>query len=236
MSGKAPKYKRVLLKLSGEALRGGQVAGIDPEAVQSICEQIKTVHDSGVEIALVVGGGNILRGAEAEKLGMNRDAADYMGMLATMINGLAIQDGLETMGLETRMLSAIYAWEEVNPDVSTRKIDGGDFNGAVLVTDLGGGMWNYEYALHNQVSERSAQAVRIDLPHGATITNVGFHDVEYHSGEPFDGTDWEVTIEDGVGPNSITWSTESFSMACEMIFLASRSASPRARSRTSRTC
>ena len=117
-----PKYRRILLKLSGDALRGAQESGINPAEVHSICTQVKEVVELGVQPALVVGGGNILRGAEAEKLGMNRATADSMGMLATMINGLAIQDGLESMGLETRMMSALKAEEVCEPYIRRRAL------------------------------------------------------------------------------------------------------------------
>jgi uridylate kinase len=98
------KYKRVLLKLSGEALIGGQGFGIDPKAVARVAEEIAEVHNLGVEIALVIGGGNIYRGMDS---GIDRSSADYMGMLATVINGLALQDALEKQGIFTRVMSAM---------------------------------------------------------------------------------------------------------------------------------
>ncbi len=102
-----PKYRRVLLKLSGEALGGEAGVGIVAEAVQSMAAQIKEVRELGVEVVVVVGGGNIFRGLQGSKEGIERATGDYMGMLATMINALALQDALEKSGVETRVQSAI---------------------------------------------------------------------------------------------------------------------------------
>ena len=101
------KYKRVLLKLSGEALMGDQGFGIDPQVVQRIAAEIKDVHDLGVQIAIVIGGGNIFRGLAASAQGFDRVSADHMGMLGTVINALALQDALEKMDVFTRVQSAI---------------------------------------------------------------------------------------------------------------------------------
>jgi uridylate kinase len=101
------KYKRVLLKLSGEALMGDQGFGIDPQVVSRIASEIKDIHALDVEVAVVIGGGNIFRGIKAEGEGIDRVTADHMGMLATVINALAIQDALEKMDVYTRVLSAI---------------------------------------------------------------------------------------------------------------------------------
>ncbi len=102
-----PKYKRIMLKLSGEALQGELNHGIDPKTLNEIALQIREVHNLGVEIAIVVGGGNIFRGVAASAKGMNRANADYMGMLATVINCLALQDALEKVSVEARVMSAI---------------------------------------------------------------------------------------------------------------------------------
>jgi uridylate kinase len=119
----ANSYQRVLLKLSGEAL--GDPAsghGIDPEAVQVIARQVARVAGLGVELAIVVGGGNILRGAEFSKLGAPRASADYMGMLGTVINALALQDALEQQGLETRVQTAIEIRQVAEPFVRRRAL------------------------------------------------------------------------------------------------------------------
>ena len=101
------RYRRILLKLSGESLMGSQPFGIDPEIVKSIANQVKEVHGLGVEIGIVIGGGNIFRGLSASEQGFDRVSADHMGMLATVINALAMQDALENVKVRTRVLSAI---------------------------------------------------------------------------------------------------------------------------------
>ena len=101
------KYQRILLKLSGEALMGGQNHGIDPERIDSYAKEIKKVFDKGIEIAIVIGGGNIFRGISGASKGMDRVQADYMGMLATVINGLALQGALENNNVPTRLQTAI---------------------------------------------------------------------------------------------------------------------------------
>jgi len=116
------KYKRILLKLSGESLMGDKQYGIDNERVRQYAEDIKAVHDEGLEIAIVIGGGNIFRGLSAEKSGMDRAQADYMGMLATVINSMALQDALEKVGLKTRLLSAIKMEQICEPFVRRRAV------------------------------------------------------------------------------------------------------------------
>ena len=105
--GRQPAFRRVLLKLSGEALMGDGKFGIDPRVVAEIADEIRQVHSLGVEIAIVVGGGNIFRGVKVSAQGMDRSAADYMGMLATVMNSIALQDAFEKMGVQTRVQSAI---------------------------------------------------------------------------------------------------------------------------------
>jgi uridylate kinase len=116
------KYKRVLLKLSGEALMGEREFGIDPATVESIARQLKRIVESGIQVAVVVGGGNIWRGAAAEARGMDRATADYAGMLATMINALALQDALEKEGVLTRTQSAIAIQAIAEPYIRRRAI------------------------------------------------------------------------------------------------------------------
>jgi len=115
--------RRVLLKLSGEALMGSLGYGIDPKVNSSIAAQIKEVHKSGTEIAVVIGGGNIYRGLSAvTSEGMDRSTADYMGMLATMLNGLALQDALEKIGVQTRVQTAIEMHELAEPYIRRRAV------------------------------------------------------------------------------------------------------------------
>ncbi|GAC1324246.1 MAG: UMP kinase [Chloroflexota bacterium] len=114
------KYRRILLKLSGEALLGRQEYGIDPQVVSSIAREVVQVHAWGVEVAVVVGGGNILRGADAAARGMDRATADYMGMLATVMNGLALQDAIEKLGVQTRVLTGIEMDKVAEPFIRRR--------------------------------------------------------------------------------------------------------------------
>ncbi|HEU0298263.1 MAG TPA: UMP kinase [Longimicrobium sp.] len=116
------KYQRVLLKISGEALAGEQGFGISPPVVQRLMEEIRRVHEMGVALGLVIGGGNIVRGTTASAQGMDRVSADYMGMLATVINALALQNALERGGLETRVLTAIRMEQLAEPYIRRRAI------------------------------------------------------------------------------------------------------------------
>jgi len=114
------KFKRIVLKISGEALQGKQGYGVDPKVVKSIAEQIQDVHEMGIDIACVIGAGNIFRGLQASKAGMDRSTADYIGMLATIINSMVLQDFLEKLGVHTRVQSAIDAQELVEPYIRRR--------------------------------------------------------------------------------------------------------------------
>jgi len=116
------KYNRILLKLSGESLMGEKQFGIDNNRLAEYAKQIKEVHDQGVEIAIVIGGGNIFRGVQAEEGGMDRTHGDYMGMLATMINSMALQAALESAGIKTRLQSAIEMKEIAEPFIRRRAV------------------------------------------------------------------------------------------------------------------
>ncbi len=117
-----PGYRRALLKLSGEALAGERGAGLDYQVIEQFAQQIKEVHSSGVALGLVVGGGNIVRGATASQQGLDRVSGDYMGMLATVINALALQNVLEAMGVETRVLTAIRMESLAGPYIRRRMV------------------------------------------------------------------------------------------------------------------
>ena len=122
MSSAPPAYSRVLLKLSGEALMGDQGYGVDPAVVTRIAEEVAEIRVLGVQIAIVIGGGNIFRGMAGSARGMDRATADYMGMLATVMNGLALQDGLEHHGVPTRVLTAIEMRAVAEPFIRRRAI------------------------------------------------------------------------------------------------------------------
>ena len=115
-----PTYKRILLKLSGEVLMGNQQFGIDPDFVAEMAREVKAAKDTGLEICLVIGGGNIFRGMAGAAKGMDRAQADYMGMLATVMNALAMQNALEQLGVETRVQSAIQMDEVCEPVIRRR--------------------------------------------------------------------------------------------------------------------
>ena len=117
-----PAFRRILLKLSGEALMGAREYGVDADRIHGIAHTVKRVHDRGVEVAIVVGGGNIYRGLEGTARGMDRASADYMGMLATVLNALALQDALEHEGATTRVQSAITISEVAEPYIRRRAI------------------------------------------------------------------------------------------------------------------
>src|SRR5678815_673478 len=121
-STQSPVYKRVLLKLSGEALMGEQQFGVDPAVATQIAQDVGNIHALGVETAIVIGGGNIFRGLAASARGMDRATADYMGMLATVINALALQDALEQLGLPTRVITAIEMRAVAEPFIRRRAI------------------------------------------------------------------------------------------------------------------
>ncbi len=117
-----PRFKRILIKLSGEALMGDQGFGLSPDTLKYVAEEVKSVHDKGVQVAIVVGGGNIFRGIAASSYGMDRTSADHMGMLATVINSIALQDALENSGMQIRVMTAISMHEVAEPYILRRAI------------------------------------------------------------------------------------------------------------------
>jgi len=121
-SQSVPKYRKVLLKLSGEALQGQQGYGISSSALETISDEIVEVHNLGIEIAIVIGGGNIFRGVAGASTGIDRSTGDYMGMLATVINALALQDSLEKKGIHTRMQAALEIMQVAEPYIRRRAI------------------------------------------------------------------------------------------------------------------
>lgn len=122
ISGSQGQFKRVLLKISGEALMGDQGYGLHPPTVERIAAEVKTVHDLGAEICMVIGGGNIFRGLQGSAQGMERTTADYMGMLATVMNALAMQSSLEEQGVHTRVVSAIPMDQVCEPYIRRRAV------------------------------------------------------------------------------------------------------------------
>ncbi len=148
------KYKRILLKLSGESLMGNKQYGIDNDQVLQYATDIKSVYDAGIEIAVVVGGGNIFRGLSAEKSGMDRAQADYMGMLATVINCMALQNALEAIGVETRLQSAIKMEQICEPYIRRRAMHHLELNKIVI---FGAGTGNPYFTTDTAASLRAIE-------------------------------------------------------------------------------
>ena len=148
------KYRRILLKLGGEALAGDNGYGIDPERAEDIALRIKEVHDLGVDVAMVIGGGNLWRGRSGLDRGMDRATADYMGMLATMMNALALMDAMERMGLYTRVQSAIEMHAVAEPYIRRRAIRHLE-KGRVVI--LGGGTGNPYFSTDTTAALRAME-------------------------------------------------------------------------------
>jgi uridylate kinase len=154
----SPAYRRVLLKLSGEVFGGGKL-GVDPDVVNSIAKQVAGVARAGVQVAVVVGGGNFFRGAELQQRGMERNRADYMGMLGTVMNCLALQDFLEKLGIETRVQTAITMGQVAEPYIP-RKAERHLEKGRVVIFGAGSGM---PYFSTDTVTAQRALEIHADL-------------------------------------------------------------------------
>ena len=160
MTPETPKYRRILLKVSGETLAGEKKFGLDPATLKAIAREIKGVIDLKVQVGVVVGGGNIFRGLEASAQGIERAVADYMGMLATVINALALQDALEKSGLPTRVMSAITMNEVAEPYIRRRAIRHLE-KGRVLIFGAGTGspFFTTDTAAALRATEIGAEAI-----------------------------------------------------------------------------
>jgi uridylate kinase len=154
MTSNTPQYRRILLKLSGEALAGNQGYGIDPDVISTIAAEIKGVVALGVEVAVVIGGGNIFRGVAGATKGMDRASADYMGMLATVMNSLAMQDALEKIDVSTRVLSAIEMQAVAEPYIRRRAMRHLE-KGRVVI--FGGGTGNPYFTTDTAASLRAME-------------------------------------------------------------------------------
>jgi uridylate kinase len=168
-----PVFKRVLLKLSGEALAAGQGFGVDPVRVQEIAAEIKDVYDLGLQLAIVVGGGNFFRGVAVQAREMDRVSADHMGMLATMINALALQDALEKRGVMTRVMSAIEMNQVAEPFIRRRAIRHLEKQRCVI---FGAGTGNPYFSTDTAASLR-AMEIKADVILKATKVN-GIYDAD----------------------------------------------------------
>jgi uridylate kinase len=172
------KYKRILLKLSGEALMGNREFGIDQETIMGFAREIKGVHDLGVEIAIVIGGGNIFRGVQGEQRGMDRAQGDYMGMLATLINAMALQDALEQLEVKTRVMSAVEVNKVCEPYVRRRAIRHLE-KGRIVI--LGGGTGNPFFTTDTAAALRSVEIEAEVVLKGTRVDGIYDRDPEKHS-------------------------------------------------------
>jgi len=189
-------YKRVLLKLSGEALAGEQGFGIVPEAMQFICQEIKKLHRTGIQIALVIGGGNIFRGIKASEKGMDRVTADYMGMLATVINGLALQDVLEKLDVSSRLMSSISIVELSEPFIRRRSLKYLD-DGQIVI--FAGGTGNPYFSTDTAASLRAAQINADVILKGTKVDGVYEGDpLKDHTLKKFDAISFNEVLERGL--------------------------------------
>lgn len=148
------KYKRILLKLSGESLMGSKQYGIDPAMLEQYSLEIKKVHDMGIQVAIVIGGGNIFRGVQAEKTGIDRVQGDYMGMLATVINAMALQSALEKHGMYTRLMAGIKMEQVCEPFIRRRAVRHLEKNRIVI---FGAGIGNPYFTTDSTASLRAIE-------------------------------------------------------------------------------
>ncbi|HEX4342030.1 MAG TPA: uridine monophosphate kinase, partial [Verrucomicrobiae bacterium] len=155
-----PKFKRILLKLSGESLGGESGMGISPEAVQNLAQQIREVRDLGVQVVIVLGGGNIFRGLAGSERGIERATGDYMGMLATVINSLALQDALEKIGVATRVQTAITMTQIAEPFIRRRAMRHLEKNRVVIFgAGTGNPYFSTDTAAALRANEMGAEAI-----------------------------------------------------------------------------
>jgi uridylate kinase len=172
------KFKRILLKLSGEALMGEKQYGIDIDRVAQYARDIQAVHAKGIEIALVIGGGNIYRGLSAEKAGMDRVQADYMGMLATVINSMALQDALEKTGVKTRLLTAIKMEQICEPFIRRRAVRHLE-KGRIVI--FGAGTGNPYFTTDTAASLRAVEINADVVMKGTRVDGIYDKDPEKHA-------------------------------------------------------
>lgn len=190
------KYKRILLKLSGEALMGEQQYGIDPKRIQEYAEDIKAVVDKGVEMAIVIGGGNIFRGMKGVGQGMDRVQGDHMGMLATVINALALQSGLEGIGVETRVQSAIKINEVAEPFIRRRAMRHLE-KGRVVI--FGGGTGNPYFTTDSAAVLRAIEIKADVILKGTRVDGIYTADPEKDkSAKKFDSLSFDDVLNKGL--------------------------------------
>ena len=189
-------YKRILLKLSGEALMGDQQYGIDPGRLDSYAEEIKSVSEKGIEVAIVIGGGNIFRGVSGVSAGMDRVQGDHMGMLATIINGLALQSALENKGVDTRLQSAIKINEVAEPFIRRRAMRHLE-KGRVVI--FGGGTGNPYFTTDSAAVLRAIEIEADVILKGTRVDGIYTSDPEKDkSATKFDKISFEDVLRKGL--------------------------------------
>ena len=174
----SPVYRRILLKLSGEVLAGEQDFGIDPTKANQLANEIKSIHEMGVDIILIIGGGNIFRGLQAASKGMDRVTGDYLGMLATIMNAISLQDALEKTGVETRTLSAITVSQISEPYIRRRALRHLDKGRIVIVA---GGTGNPYFTTDTAAALRATELKAQVLLKGTKVDGVFDKDPVVHS-------------------------------------------------------
>ncbi|RYM33046.1 UMP kinase [Brumimicrobium glaciale] len=196
------KYKRVLLKLSGESLMGDKQFGIDNARLTKYAEQIKEITDLGVELGIVIGGGNIFRGVQAEEGGMDRTHGDYMGMLATMINAMALQSALETAGIDSRLLSAIEMKEIAEPYVRRRAVRHLE-KGRVVI--FGAGTGNPYFTTDSAASLRAIEINADVIIKGTRVDGIYTKDPEKDpTAEKYDSISFDDVYSNGLNVMDMT--------------------------------
>lgn len=193
MHRNAPPFKRILLKLSGEALMGDHSYGIDPSVLKSVGEEIESVHAAGVQIAIVIGGGNIFRGLESSAYGVGRVSADHMGMLATIINGLALGEILTRMGVDTRVMTAIDIIKVAEPYIRGRAISHLSKNRIVI---FGGGTGNPFFTTDTAAALRAMEIDADILLKATKVDGVYESDPEINpSAKPYSRLSYEEVLQ-----------------------------------------
>jgi len=196
------KYKRVLLKLSGEALMGDQNFGIDNNRLNEYAEQVKEIIDGGVQVAIVIGGGNIFRGIQAEQGGMERTQGDYMGMLATVINSMAFQSALERIGVDTRLQSAIEMKQIAEPFIRRRAVRHLE-KGRVVI--FGAGTGNPYFTTDTAASLRAIEIEADVILKGTRVDGIYTADPEKHpEATRFDRVSFNQVYEKGLNVMDMT--------------------------------
>jgi uridylate kinase len=203
------KYKRILLKLSGESLMGEQKYGIAADMVLHYAKQVKEIADLGAEIAIVIGGGNIYRGIQAEKSGIERAQGDYMGMMATIINGMALQSGMESVGLFTRLMSAIKVEAVAEPYIRRRAIRHLEKRRIVI---FAGGTGNPFFTTDSAAALRASEINADVILKGTRVDGIYTADPEkYPDAEKYDN----VSFQDAISKNLKVMDMTAFTLCQE---------------------